>query len=179
MSGPSSPRLSRCALDPASPTRRLGTEPRAPRVAGKKALGVSRPVTISNRPSLPVRDRRRGETGECPVTKTPMTLEDLLPVKSSTTVKPRTTAAASIPGLLSIFHNEWDAPLETHELRVDLHGTRQNSRTRCTSTTPRAASSPGSRRSATRRARPSRTRARLVPPPPPASEGRHPKTHGS
>ena len=55
-----------------------------------------------------------------------MTLEDLLPVKSSTTVKPRTTAAASIPGLLSIFHNEWDAlMLETHELRVDLHGTRQ------------------------------------------------------
>ena len=55
-----------------------------------------------------------------------MTLEDLLPVKSSTTAKPRTTAAASIPGLLSIFHNEWDAlMLETHELRVDLHGTRQ------------------------------------------------------
>ena len=55
-----------------------------------------------------------------------MTLEDLLPVKSGTTVKPRTTAAASIPGLLSIFHNEWDAlMLETHELRVDLHGTRQ------------------------------------------------------
>ena len=55
-----------------------------------------------------------------------MTLEDLLPVKSGTPVKPRTTAAASIPGLLSIFHNEWDAlMLETHELRVDLHGTRQ------------------------------------------------------
>ena len=83
-------------------------------------------MTISNRPSLPVRDLTTQETGECPVTKTPMTLEDLLPVKSSTTVKPRTTAAASIPGLLSIFHNEWDAlMLETHELRVDLHGTRQ------------------------------------------------------
>ena len=66
------------------------------------------------------------ETGECPVTKTPMTLEDLLEVKSSKMVKPRATAAASIPGLLSIFHNEWDAlMLETHELRVDLHGTRQ------------------------------------------------------
>ena len=83
-------------------------------------------MTISNRPSLPVRDLTTQETGECPVTKTPMTLEDLLPVKSGTTVKPRTTAAASIPGLLSIFHNEWDAlMLETHELRVDLHGTRQ------------------------------------------------------
>ena len=84
-------------------------------------------MTIStNRPSLPVRDLTTQETGECPVTKTPMTLEDLLPVKSSTTAKPRTTAAASIPGLLSIFHNEWDAlMLETHELRVDLHGTRQ------------------------------------------------------
>jgi pre-mRNA-processing factor 19 len=89
---------------------------------------VSRPpgVKISKPTFAPHPDLSPQETGECPVTKTPMTLEDLLEVKSSKMVKPRATAAASIPGLLSIFHNEWDAlMLETHELRVDLHGTRQ------------------------------------------------------
>ena len=41
-------------------------------------------------------------------------------------MKPRTVAATSIPGMLTLFQNEWDAlMLETHELRVDLHGTRQ------------------------------------------------------
>ena len=93
-----------------------------------KKSRVSRPpgTKISKPTFAPHPDLSPQETGECPVTKTPMTLEDLLEVKSSKMVKPRATAAASIPGLLSIFHNEWDAlMLETHELRVDLHGTRQ------------------------------------------------------
>ena len=42
-SGPSSPRLSRCASIPHRPPGGSETEPRAPRVAGKKALRVSRP----------------------------------------------------------------------------------------------------------------------------------------
>ena len=60
------------------------------------------------------------------MTKTPLTLDDLLPIKVNTTVKPKPAGATSIPGMLAVFHNEWDAlMLETHELRKDLHATRQ------------------------------------------------------
>lgn len=66
------------------------------------------------------------ETGKCPITSEPLTLDDLLPVKSNKTVKPRTAPATSIPGLLGIFHDEWDAlMLETHTLRQSLNSTRQ------------------------------------------------------
>lgn len=42
------------------------------------------------------------------------------------TVKPRTSATTSIPGLLNSFHNEWDAVmLELHTVRQQLHQTRQ------------------------------------------------------
>ncbi len=41
-------------------------------------------------------------------------------------VKPRTTPATSIPGLLGLFHDEWDAlMLETHTLRQSLNSVRQ------------------------------------------------------
>ena len=60
------------------------------------------------------------------MTKTPLTLDDLLPIKVNKTVKPKPAGATSIPGMLAVFHNEWDAlMLETHELRKDLHATRQ------------------------------------------------------
>mmetsp|Transcript_3397 Transcript_3397/g.7959 ORF Transcript_3397/g.7959 Transcript_3397/m.7959 type:complete len:507 (+) Transcript_3397:268-1788(+) len=66
------------------------------------------------------------ETGECPVTKTPLTLDDLLPIKANKAVKPKPAASTSIPGMLASFHNEWDAlMLETNDLRKDLHATRQ------------------------------------------------------
>jgi pre-mRNA-processing factor 19 len=66
------------------------------------------------------------ETGKCPVTQEDLTLEDLLPLQNSKTVKPRTTAASSIPGLLGTFHDEWDAVmLETHTVRQQLHTVRQ------------------------------------------------------
>lgn len=66
------------------------------------------------------------ETGKCPITQEALTLDDLLPLKSNKTVKPRTAPATSIPGLLGIFHDEWDAlMLETHTLRQSLHATRQ------------------------------------------------------
>lgn len=42
------------------------------------------------------------------------------------TIKPRTSANTSIPGLLNSFHNEWDAVmLELHTVRQQLHQTRQ------------------------------------------------------
>lgn len=66
------------------------------------------------------------ETGKCPVTNETLSQDDLLPVKASKTVKPRTSPATSIPGLLGLFHDEWDAlMLETHTLRQSLHTTRQ------------------------------------------------------
>jgi pre-mRNA-processing factor 19 len=66
------------------------------------------------------------ETGKCPITGEPLSVDDLLPLKSSKGVKPRTAPATSIPGLLGLFHDEWDAlMLETHTLRQSLNTTRQ------------------------------------------------------
>ncbi len=66
------------------------------------------------------------ETGKCPVTSEPLSSDDLLPLKVNKTVKPRTAPATSIPGLLGLFHDEWDATmLELHSTRTQLHQTRQ------------------------------------------------------
>lgn len=66
------------------------------------------------------------ETGKCPVTNESLSVEDLMPLKTNKTVKPRPSPATSIPGLLGIFHDEWDAlMLETHTLRQGLHTARQ------------------------------------------------------
>jgi len=52
--------------------------------------------------------------------------EDLIPVKASKTIKPRPPTATSIPGLLHIFQNEWDAlMLETYTLKQQLDSVRQ------------------------------------------------------
>ncbi len=66
------------------------------------------------------------ETGKCPVTQAELSLDDLLPLAAAKAVKPRATPATSIPGLLGLFHDEWDAlMLETHTLRQGLHASRQ------------------------------------------------------
>ncbi|BDA49495.1 Pre-mRNA-processing factor 19 [Coccomyxa sp. Obi] len=66
------------------------------------------------------------ETGKDPITGEPASLEDLVPVKTNKAVKPRPSPATSIPGLLSLFHNEWDAlMLESHQQRVALIQARQ------------------------------------------------------
>ncbi|KXZ54344.1 hypothetical protein GPECTOR_5g426 [Gonium pectorale] len=71
-------------------------------------------------------DKYVRETGKCPVTGEPLSTEDLLPLKVNKTVKPRTAPATSIPGLLSLFHDEWDANmLELYNTRTQLHQTRQ------------------------------------------------------
>ncbi|KAG6534364.1 hypothetical protein ZIOFF_008250 [Zingiber officinale] len=43
--------------------------------------------------------------GKCPVTKEELTMDDLVVVKINKVVKPRTLQAASIPGLLGMFHS--------------------------------------------------------------------------
>ena len=66
------------------------------------------------------------ETGKCPITGSELAPEDLLPVKANKAVKPRSAPSTSVPGLLGIFHDEWDAlMLETHTLRQGLHSVRQ------------------------------------------------------
>ena len=65
-------------------------------------------------------------TGKCPVTQEPLELSDLLPLKATTTVKPRVSAATTIPGMLTLFQNEWDAlMLECFTLKQQLETVRQ------------------------------------------------------
>ena len=72
--------------------------------------------------------RKTQETGRCPVTDQQLEKDDLISLAptTTTTLKPRPTPATSIPGLLSLLQNEWDATvLETHQLRKALHTARQ------------------------------------------------------
>ena len=47
-------------------------------------------------------------------------------LQTNKTVKPRTAASTSIPGMMAAFHDEWDAlMLEHHSVRAQLHQTRQ------------------------------------------------------
>jgi len=65
-------------------------------------------------------------SGRCPVTGEPLEASDLLPIKANSTVKPRPVAAASIPGMLSLFQNEWDAlMLELFTQKQQLESVRQ------------------------------------------------------
>ena len=66
------------------------------------------------------------ENGKDPVTGEELTLDDLVELKSSRIVRPRPPTLTSIPSLLSVFQNEWDAlALETYTLRQHLTQTRQ------------------------------------------------------
>ncbi|KAK8596738.1 hypothetical protein V6N13_001346 [Hibiscus sabdariffa] len=71
-------------------------------------------------------DSSRQDYGKCPVTREPLTMNDIVSVKTSKIVKPRSLAAASIPGMLGMFQNEWDAlMLSNFALEQQLHTTRQ------------------------------------------------------
>ncbi len=60
------------------------------------------------------------------MTEEPLSVDDLIEIKPQKWVNPRPEATMSVPGLLSAFHNEWDAlMLETHSLRKELQSTRQ------------------------------------------------------
>ncbi|KAI0844850.1 Prp19-domain-containing protein [Daldinia vernicosa] len=66
------------------------------------------------------------ENGKDPVSGEDLTLDDLLPIKSSRVVRPRPPTLTSIPALLSTFQNEWDAlALETYNIREQLARTRE------------------------------------------------------
>lgn len=60
------------------------------------------------------------------MTNEDLTMDDLVELKASRTVRPRPPTLTSIPSLLSVLQNEWDAlALETHTLRQHLTQVRQ------------------------------------------------------
>mmetsp|Transcript_12785 Transcript_12785/g.32935 ORF Transcript_12785/g.32935 Transcript_12785/m.32935 type:complete len:502 (+) Transcript_12785:196-1701(+) len=93
--------------------------------------GVVPEDPVVSRPSGHLFERRLitkhiENTGRCPITGDELGTDDLLDLKSNKAVKPRTAPATSIPGLLGLFQNEWDAVmLETHTLKQNMHKLRQ------------------------------------------------------
>ncbi|KAI4132662.1 MAG: hypothetical protein LQ338_000602 [Usnochroma carphineum] len=66
------------------------------------------------------------ENGRDPVTDEDLSADDLIELKTSKIARPRPPTLTSIPSLLSVFQNEWDAlALETFTLRQQLTQTRQ------------------------------------------------------
>lgn len=66
------------------------------------------------------------ENGKDPVTGEELTIQDLVDLKAARVVRPRPPTLTSIPSLLTVFQNEWDAlALETYTLRQQLAQTRQ------------------------------------------------------
>ncbi|KAL8940180.1 MAG: hypothetical protein Q9211_002397 [Gyalolechia sp. 1 TL-2023] len=86
---------------------------------------------VASRKSGTVFERRLieayiAENGRDPVTDEDLSTDDLVELKTSRTVRPRPPTLTSIPSLLSVFQNEWDAlALETYTLRQQLTQTRQ------------------------------------------------------
>ncbi|KAJ5677753.1 uncharacterized protein N7477_003386 [Penicillium maclennaniae] len=66
------------------------------------------------------------ENGKDPVNGEAMTTEDLIDINSQRVVRPRPPTLTSIPSLLSVFQEEWDAlALETYTLQQNLAQTRR------------------------------------------------------
>lgn len=71
-------------------------------------------------------EKHMAETGRDPVTGDELSLQDLIAIKGNKAVKPRPPQAASIPGMLTMFQNEWDAlMLQNNALEQQLHTARQ------------------------------------------------------
>ncbi|XP_055813209.1 pre-mRNA-processing factor 19 homolog 2-like isoform X1 [Solanum dulcamara] len=71
-------------------------------------------------------ERHISDYGKCPVTGEPLTMDDIIPVKTGKIVKPRPVQAASIPGMLGMFQIEWDGlMLSNFALEQQLHTARQ------------------------------------------------------
>ena len=61
------------------------------------------------------------ETGTCPITKEPLTEQELLSVKSQFLEKPKQLQGSSIPNLIGLFQDQWDATiLESFQLKHQI-----------------------------------------------------------
>lgn len=93
--------------------------------------GEAPQVPVLSRISGNVFERRLLETYVAENNKDPtngedMVVEDIVEIKTSRFVRPRPPNATSIPSLLSIFQNEWDAlAMETYQVKQQLYQTRQ------------------------------------------------------
>ena len=66
------------------------------------------------------------ENGTEPATGEDLTVDDLIELRTSRIVRPRPPTLTSIPSLLGVFQEEWDAlTLETYTLKQNLAQTRQ------------------------------------------------------
>ncbi|KAI5811029.1 WD40-repeat-containing domain protein [Peziza echinospora] len=66
------------------------------------------------------------EHGKDPLTGEELSTDDLIELKTARTVRPRPPTLTSIPSLLSVFQNEWDAlALQQYTLQQQLNQTRQ------------------------------------------------------
>ena len=66
------------------------------------------------------------ENGVDPMNQQPLTIEDLIELKTSPLVKPKPPSATSIPAILKTLQDEWDAVmLNTFTLRQQLQTARQ------------------------------------------------------
>ncbi|KAL3828293.1 hypothetical protein ACJIZ3_017095 [Penstemon smallii] len=64
--------------------------------------------------------------GKCPITGEPLSIDDIVPIKTGKIIKPRPVQAASIPGMLGMFQIEWDGlMLSNFALEQQLHTARQ------------------------------------------------------
>ncbi|KAK2967907.1 hypothetical protein RJ640_010517 [Escallonia rubra] len=71
-------------------------------------------------------ERHISDFGKCPVTGEPLSMDDVVPIKTGKIVKPRPVQAASIPGMLGMFQIEWDGlMLSNFALEQQLHTARQ------------------------------------------------------
>ncbi|KAK9287764.1 hypothetical protein L1049_016204 [Liquidambar formosana] len=71
-------------------------------------------------------ERHISDYGKCPITGEPLTMDDIIPIKTGKVVKPRPVQAASIPGMLGMFQIEWDSlMLANFALEQQLHTARQ------------------------------------------------------
>ncbi|KAM7462377.1 hypothetical protein LguiA_030498 [Lonicera macranthoides] len=71
-------------------------------------------------------ERHISDFGKCPITGEPLTMDDIVPIKTGKIVKPRPVQAASIPGMLGMFQIEWDGlMLSNFALEQQLNTARQ------------------------------------------------------
>lgn len=100
-------------------------------IAKRTVSGEAPQQPVASRKSGNVFERRLieqyiSENHSDPVNGEDLSIDDLIDLRTSRTVKPRPPTLTSIPALLSTFQNEWDALiLETYQLKQQLAETRQ------------------------------------------------------
>ena len=66
-------------------------------------------------------ERMISETGLCPITNTPLSMEDLRPVHSTSSNTAVPVDSSSLPGLMEMFQKEWDRLLvESYDVKTQL-----------------------------------------------------------